>query len=288
MKSADVIEFKDSKNIDLKGTLPLQKVAIIGAGCGDVDLLTLKAARLISAAEAIIYDSLVSDDILALATDDTDMYFAGKRCGQPSTKQDDINQMLVNCARRGLKVVRLKGGDPNVFGRGCEEAMFLAKAGIESFFVPGITAALGCAASAGIPLTHRGVARSVTLVTGTVVDSPAQSGAHWQGLLSVQSTLVFYMGKEQAEHIANGLLNAGASGDLPMVFISSGARPEQTLNFATLSTMTEVANQLDVSGPTLMVVGEVVSVGQALTAWVDQIAESNDYIFSNTLMSGSA
>ncbi|BAJ02673.1 uroporphyrinogen-III C-methyltransferase [Shewanella violacea] len=265
---------------DLKGNTGSVRVAIVGAGCGDVELLTLKAARLISSADALIYDSLVSADILELASNECEMHFAGKRCGMPSAKQDDINHLLVACAKRGLKVVRLKGGDPNVFGRGCEEAIYLAKHGIASQFVPGVTAALGCAASAGIPLTHRGVARSVTLVTGTVIDDSSRTGVGWQALLTAQSTLVFYMGKEQAAHIAHGLLTAGASIKLPMVFISSGARVEQKLSFATLGTMAEVASQLQVSGPTLMIVGEVVSVGQELGELINQVEYSNHGVIS--------
>ena len=289
MESADIIELKHSHNVNLGEISPSHRVAIVGAGCGDVELLTLKAARLISSADALIYDSLVSEDILDLASNECEMHFAGKRCGMPSAKQDDINQLLLACAKRGLKVVRLKGGDPNVFGRGCEEAIFLAKQGIKSQFVPGVTAALGCAASAGIPLTHRGVARSVTLVTGTVIDDSTRSGVGWQALLTAQSTLVFYMGKEQAAHIAHGLLTAGASIKLPMVFISSGARVEQKLSFATLGTMAEVASQLHVSGPTLMIVGEVVSVGQELAQLINQVEYSNtDVVSSDKGMSESA
>ncbi|WP_076409277.1 uroporphyrinogen-III C-methyltransferase [Shewanella sp. UCD-KL12] len=275
MKSAEIVELKDAINtkelISSSKHAHLQKVAIVGAGCGDIELLTVKATRLISAADAIIYDSLVSEDILDLASSACEMHFAGKRCGQPSAKQADINQLILTCAKRGLNVVRLKGGDPNVFGRGCEESLFLAQHGVASHFVPGVTAALGCAASAGIPLTHRGVARSVTLVTGTVVDGAAKNGVHWQALLSIKSTLVFYMGKEQAAHIAHSLLSAGASTELPMVFISSGARSEQKLTFADLGTMSDAARQLEVLGPTLMIVGEVVNVGQGLAELLSQI-----------------
>ncbi|AQS36760.1 uroporphyrinogen-III C-methyltransferase [Shewanella psychrophila] len=288
MESADIIELKHSNNVNLGDISPSHRVAIVGSGCGDAELLTLKAARLISAADAIIYDSLVSEDILELASKECEMHFAGKRCGMPSAKQDDINQLLVICAKRGLKVVRLKGGDPNVFGRGCEEALFLAKNGIASHFVPGVTAALGCAASAGIPLTHRGVARSVTMVTGTVVEGASKNGVHWQALISIKSTLVFYMGKEQASQIAHSLLSAGANIELPMVFISSGARCEQKLTFAELGTMTEVAKQLEVSGPTLMIVGEVVNVGQELAELLCQFEPHKNDIFTDKVLFESA
>ena len=245
-------------------------VAIVGAGCGDVELLTLKAARYISNANVIIYDSLVCEDILALASNRCVMHFVGKRCGQPSAKQDEINALLVNSAKKGGNVVRLKGGDPNVFGRGCEEAIYLAENGIKSEFIPGVTAALGCAASAGIPLTHRGVARSVTMVTGRVFDN---TGHSWRSLLMAETTLVFYMGKEQSDSIVQSLLDAGASTELPMVFISNGARVNQQVTYASLGTMAEVARRIQADGPTLMIVGEVVSVGLALSELMDGIGE---------------
>ncbi|ACA86156.1 uroporphyrinogen-III C-methyltransferase [Shewanella woodyi] len=265
MKTADVIKLDLNR---YSSTPP--KVAIVGAGCGEVELLTLKAARYISKADVIIYDSLVCEEILTLASSRCAMHFVGKRCGQPSAKQDEINALLVASARGGGFVVRLKGGDPNIFGRGCEEALYLAESGIKSEFVPGVTAALGCAASAGIPLTHRGVARSVTFVTGRVFDNSAQS---WSALLCAETSLVFYMGKEQAGNIAKGLLAAGASIELPMAFITNGARVDQDVVYAKLGSMAMVAQRLVVEGPTLIIVGEVVNVAQTLSELVLSIEE---------------
>ncbi len=270
MKTAEIVELASVFKAEARLDKSSYKLAIVGAGCGDIELLTVKAARLILAAEVIIYDSLVSDDILSLANKGCELHFVGKRCGQPSAKQDDINELLLQCAARGLKVVRLKGGDPNVFGRGCEEALFLARNGFASEFIPGVTAALGCAASAGIPLTHRGVARSVTFVTGTVFDD---SATRWGSLLSAQTSLVFYMGKVQAENIANGLLNAGANVQLPVVFISNGARVEQTLTYASLGNMAETARKLTATGPTLIIVGDVVSVGKELADLMTDLSD---------------
>jgi uroporphyrin-III C-methyltransferase len=276
MQTADVIELDSSRFII--GTR--STVAIVGAGCGDVELLTLKAARYITNANVIIYDSLVCEDILALASSRCVMHFVGKRCGQPSAKQDEINALLVNSAKKGGDVVRLKGGDPNVFGRGCEEAIYLAEHGIKSEFIPGVTAALGCAASAGIPLTHRGVARSVTMVTGRVFDN---TGHSWRSLLMAETTLVFYMGKEQSESIAQGLLDGGASVELPMAFISNGARANQQVTYASLGTMAEVARRIQADGPTLMIVGEVVNVGLALSELMEGIGEASSLATTTTV-----
>ncbi|RTR32179.1 uroporphyrinogen-III C-methyltransferase [Shewanella atlantica] len=270
MKTAEIFELTGVLKTEISQAQPY-KLAIVGAGCGDIELLTLKAARLISSAEVIIYDALVSDDILNLATEACEMHFVGKRCGQPSSTQDDINDLLLKCARRGMSVVRLKGGDPNVFGRGCEEALFLARNGFASEFTPGVTAALGCAASAGIPLTHRGVARSVTLVTGTVFDD---NPLRWQSLLSAQTSLVFYMGKEQAANIAHGLLEAGANVQLPVAFVSNGARPTQRLTYANLGNMADAARKIKLVGPTLMIVGEVVAVGRELSDLMDSLGDN--------------
>lgn len=277
MKTAEILELTCVVKAESRLLRPY-KLAIVGAGCGDMELLTLKAARLISSADVIVYDALVSDDILSLAAKECELHFVGKRCGQPSALQDDINALLLECAVRGLNTVRLKGGDPNVFGRGCEEALFLARNGFASEFIPGVTAALGCAASAGIPLTHRGVARSVTLVTGSVFDDSSffdDSAVAWQSLLAAQTSLVFYMGKTQAAKIAHGLLNAGANVQLPVVFISNGARANQRLTYASLGNMADTARKIEVGGPTMIIVGEVVSVGKELSDLMDSIGNTS-------------
>ncbi|WP_082972175.1 uroporphyrinogen-III C-methyltransferase [Shewanella sp. UCD-FRSSP16_17] len=248
------------------------EVEIVGAGCGQLDLLTIKAARIISQADALVYDSLVSSDILSLVSVDCERHFVGKRCGQPSYKQDDINSLLAKLAFQGKKVVRLKGGDPHIFGRGAEESLFLAKNGLISRFTPGVTAALGCASNTGIPLTFRGTARSVTLVTGTKFD---QAPTHWKALLAAESTLVFYMGKEQAKAISSGLLAVDAPADLPVAFITNGGRPNQLVTYANVSTMAEQAETIKDSGPTLIIIGEVVAVGQELAALLADVSATS-------------
>ncbi|ACJ29647.1 Uroporphyrin-III C-methyltransferase [Shewanella piezotolerans WP3] len=237
------------------------RIAIVGAGCGDIDLLTIKAARAIIGAQAIVYDNLVSRDILQLAADDCELHYMGKRYEEPSATQEQINLKLLQLSQQGKGVIRLKGGDPNVFGRGAEEALFLAQHGIKSEFIAGVTAALGCAASAGVPLTHRKVSRSVTFVTGHHCDD---SAIEWGGLLASKSTLVFYMGKERAADIAHGLLKAGAKLSLPVAFISNGGRTDQQVITTTIRDMVDVAGAIKVEGPTLLIVGEVVAIGQEL------------------------
>ncbi|WP_351017997.1 uroporphyrinogen-III C-methyltransferase [Shewanella sp. AC91-MNA-CIBAN-0169] len=248
-------------------------VAIVGAGCGQLELMTLKAARIVAQAEALVFDSLVSSDILTLVTPSCQRHFVGKRCGQPSKKQDDINELLLTLAQQGLKVVRLKGGDPHIFGRGAEEALYLAQNGIRSQFIAGVTAALGCASSTGIPLTYRGMARSVTLITGTKMTDADNANAptQWQALLAAQSTLVFYMGKEQAASISIGLLDAQSAANLPVAFVTNGGRPNQIVTYATVASMADAALTIKDSGPTLIIIGEVVSVGQQLNALLADI-----------------
>lgn len=237
------------------------RIAIVGAGCGDIDLLTIKAVRAIIGAQAIVYDNLVSRDILQLAADDCELHYMGKRFEEPSATQEQINLKLLQLNQQGKVVIRLKGGDPNVFGRGAEEAMYLAQHGIKSEFIAGVTAALGCAASAGIPLTHRKVSRSVTIVTGHNCDD---SAVEWGGLLASKSTLVFYMGKERAADIAHGLLKAGAKLSLPVAFISNGGRTDQQVITTTIKDMVDIAGAITVDGPTLLIVGEVVAIGKEL------------------------
>ncbi|MGI2145642.1 uroporphyrinogen-III C-methyltransferase [Shewanella frigidimarina] len=248
-------------------------VAIVGAGCGQLELMTLKAARIVAQAEALVFDSLVSSDILTLVTPSCQRHFVGKRCGQPSKKQDDINELLLTLAQQGLKVVRLKGGDPHIFGRGSEEALYLAQNGIRSQFIPGVTAALGCASSTGIPLTYRGMARSVTLITGTKMTDADNANAptQWQALLAAQSTLVFYMGKEQAPSISVGLLDAQCGANLPVALVTNGGRPNQIVTYATVASMGDAALTIKDSGPTLIIIGDVVSVGQQLNALLADI-----------------
>lgn len=242
-------------------------VTLVGAGPGDVELLTVKAMRLIRQASVVVYDRLVGAEILELIPADAERHDVGKRCGEPSRSQDEINALLVTLAQAGKQVIRLKGGDPYVFGRGGEEALCLREHGIPFSVVPGITAALGCAASSDIPLTHRGMARSVTLITGHLQAGPEKSGQPfmgWSQLLAGGHTLVFYMGLEQAATIRNGLLGHGHLGHTPAAFIIAGTTRQQQVITTTLHQLDVEAARLKGATPVLIMVGQVVQLREQL------------------------
>ncbi len=238
------------------------RVYLVGAGPGDPELLTLKALRLLRQAEAVVYDRLVSDDILALANQAAIRIPVGKEPRHHPVPQEEINAILVQQAMSGRMTVRLKGGDPFIFGRGSEEALALRAAGLACEIVPGITAAQGCAASAGIPLTHRGLATSVRLITGHCrQDAPLDFD--WAGLADPQTTLVVYMGAANIDEIAERLMAEGLSPATPLMAINNGTTPKER---RLVSDLAHVADDLAVArftGPVLFVIGEVVSVQTA-------------------------
>ncbi len=236
-------------------------VSLVGAGPGDPELLTLKAYQAIRKADVLVYDRLVSDEILAMANPAAERVYVGKRCGQPSLKQTAINQILIDKARSGRYVVRLKGGDPLIFGRGGEEGLALSAAGIRFEFIPGITAAIGCAASASIPLTHREVSRSVTLVTGHVVSGALPA---WAQLIGAGQTIVFYMGLEQAKEIQSGLTLGGLPGSTPLAVVVKGSTPDEQVHVSSLGNLTKLGQQLKGISPALLIVGDVVSLRESL------------------------
>jgi uroporphyrin-III C-methyltransferase len=281
MNNVEAMIKNTHQTLSAEQTLKGGDVAIVGAGCGQLDLMTIKAARIVAQAEALVFDSLVSSDILTLVNAQCQRHFVGKRCGQPSSQQDDINALLLKLAQQGLKVVRLKGGDPHIFGRGAEEALYLANHGVRSQFFAGVTAALGSAASTGIPLTFRGVARSITLITGTKMTDADNANAptQWQALLAAQSTLVFYMGKEQAASISHGLINAMCAANLPVAFVTNGGRPNQLVTYSTVGNMGHDALSIKDSGPTLIIIGEVVSVGLQLSQLLADIDDNTQHSF---------
>ncbi|MFV0576726.1 MAG: uroporphyrinogen-III C-methyltransferase [Vibrio sp.] len=245
------------------------KVLLVGAGPNDPDLLTIKAYKAIQQADVVVFDRLVGDAILDLIPSHCEQIYVGKRCGQPSLKQEEINQILIEQAKLGKQVVRLKGGDPFIFGRGGEEALALVEQQIPYDVIPGITAAIGCAAAAKIPLTHRGIARSVTLVTGHVVEGAFES---WSGLVQSGQTLVFYMGLEQANSIQQGLLASGLTQSTPLAIIGKGCSSEQQTHISELGKLEELANQLKGLTPALIIIGEVVALReQLLSQIVDEI-----------------
>ncbi|NBX03501.1 MAG: uroporphyrinogen-III C-methyltransferase [Alphaproteobacteria bacterium] len=252
------------------------KVYLVGAGPGDPDLLTVKALRVIGSAQAVVYDRLVSDDILALIPHGCPRFFAGKSCKQKAMTQDEINALLVSLAQSGKDVVRLKGGDPFLFGRGGEEALKLAHAGIEFEIVPGITSAQGCGAYAGIPLTHRGLATGVRFLTGHRMAEEDALKLNWQSLADPETTLVVYMGLVNLEMIAQKLMEHGMPADLPAAAIQQGTTQKQNVLLTTLNKIAALAVEHKLEAPTLIVIGKVAALHEELQWFSDNkiVAES--------------
>jgi uroporphyrin-III C-methyltransferase/precorrin-2 dehydrogenase/sirohydrochlorin ferrochelatase len=232
------------------------EVWLIGAGPGDPDLLTLRALQLLQQADVILYDRLVPDAILERARRDAERVFVGKESGDPA-QQTRINELLVSLARAGKRVARLKGGDGYVFGRGGEELEALAAAGVRWRVVPGITAALGAAASADIPLTHRRLAHSVTLVSG---HAALDDSLDWRALARPHQTVVFYMGVAQLPRIVARLRAAGAGGDLPAAIVERATLPAQRVLRSPLASLASLAARERVAAPALLIVGEVTAL----------------------------
>lgn len=237
------------------------KVWLVGAGPGAADLLTVKAMRAIQNADIIFYDQLVSGEIRALFPKGIPALYVGKSKNHHSIAQDDLNQRLVDQARLGLTVCRIKGGDPFVFGRGGEELLTLRRAGVDAEVIPGITAASGCSSSAQIPLTHRGVSQGCTLVTG---HGEKEVTANWQALAQLNHTLVFYMGISRSNEIAQQLMRNGLSSATPAAFIENGCRDNQRVFTTTLEQLTDTAEREAVRSPALIVVGDVVNLASEL------------------------
>ncbi|EAR7070413.1 uroporphyrinogen-III C-methyltransferase [Salmonella enterica] len=235
------------------------EVVLVGAGPGDAGLLTLKGLQQIQQADIVVYDRLVSDDIMNLVRRDADRVFVGKRAGYHCVPQEEINQILLREAQKGKRVVRLKGGDPFIFGRGGEELETLCHAGIPFSVVPGITAASGCSAYSGIPLTHRDYAQSVRLVTGHL-----KTGGEldWENLAAEKQTLVFYMGLNQAATIQEKLIAFGMQADMPVALVENGTSIKQRVVNGELAQLGELAKQ--VASPALIIVGRVVGLRDKL------------------------
>jgi uroporphyrin-III C-methyltransferase/precorrin-2 dehydrogenase/sirohydrochlorin ferrochelatase len=235
------------------------EVVLVGAGPGDAGLLTLKGLQQIQQADIVVYDRLVSDDIMNLVRRDADRVFVGKRAGYHCVPQEEINQILLREAQKGKRVVRLKGGDPFIFGRGGEELETLCQAGIPFSVVPGITAASGCSAYAGIPLTHRDYAQSVRLVTGHL-----KTGGEldWQNLAAEKQTLVFYMGLNQAAAIQQKLLEHGMPSNMPVAIVENGTAIKQRVVDGVLTELAALATQME--SPALIIVGRVVALRDKL------------------------
>ncbi|MGK3127188.1 uroporphyrinogen-III C-methyltransferase [Candidatus Pantoea formicae] len=231
-------------------------VWLVGAGPGDVELLTLKALRLIKTADVVVYDRLVSDAIMAEVPGSTLAIDVGKKPGSHGLKQTQINQLLIDLAASGRRVVRLKGGDPFIFGRGGEEMVSLQQAGILCQIVPGITAAAGCAAATGIPLTHRDCAQSLRLITGH--GKSGEPRLDDASLAADNQTLVFYMGLKWSANISAQLQAHGRARDTPVAIIENGTRPDQRVMVTTLADLTATIAREQAQSPALLLVGEVV------------------------------
>ncbi len=237
-------------------------VYLVGAGPGDPGLLTLKAARVLEATLLVLYDKLVSTAVLKLVNPLAELIYVGKQSGDHTLTQDGIIELMVRLAKSGRSVVRLKGGDPYIFGRGGEEAQALAAAGIAFEVIPGISAAQGMAASAGIPLTHRDHATQVTFVTGHLRDEHGERGLEldWASLARARQTLVIYMGVATLPIVCSRLVGHGLAADTPAAVIENVTLPNQRTVAGTLQTLPTLARQHGVRAPALVVIGGVVSL----------------------------
>lgn len=257
------------------------KVYLVGAGPGDPDLLTLKAARLLQAADAVLYDDLVAPEILRYVRPTAQFHNVGKRCGHKRIQQEEINFLMIAMADSGLQVVRLKSGDPMIFGRAGEEIEALRKAEVPYEIVPGVTSALGAAASAEIPLTHRRLSSAVVFITAH--QASGSEAANWAKLAGSGATLVIYMPGQNHARIWARLRDAGLAGDTPCAIISRATTKQQTVYRTTVSALSDAP---ELASPTLLVVGEVVRLSNAAISEFVQPA-SDDASFSSSLFADS-
>ena len=242
---------------------PAGSVSLVGVGPGDPDLVTLRALRVMQDADVVVYDRLIGHEILDYVRRDAERIYVGKARGNHAMSQEKINDLLVTRALAGQRVVRLKGGDPFVFGRGGQEMAAVQDAGISVEIVPGITAATGCAAAAGLPLTHRDFASSVTFVTGHLRDEAAKPD--WQNLARTRHTLVIYMGIANAAQISQELIVHGMAPATPIAIIENGTRPEQIVARGTLASLVSTIAVNEIVGPALIVIGDVATLAQECT-----------------------
>ncbi|EPI8559468.1 uroporphyrinogen-III C-methyltransferase [Vibrio fluvialis] len=252
------------------------EVALVGAGPGDPELLTVKALSYLQQADVVLFDYLVSDDIMALIPSDTILVCVGKRAGHHSVPQEKTNQLLVDFAKQGHRVVRIKGGDPFMFGRGGEELEVLFDAGVQFQVIPGITAAAGATAYAGIPLTHRDYAQSALFVTGHLKAEAADMD--WSTLARSQQTLVIYMGLMKSSTIATQLIEHGRNASTPIAIIERGTQSTQKVFRGVLSELPQLAAHAQ--SPSLIVIGEVVTLADKLAWFGDNTNPSAQYQYA--------
>lgn len=236
-------------------------VYLLGAGPGDPELITLKAIKLLASADAVVYDRLVNPDLLLHCATDCELIYVGKRQGHHSVPQEEICDLLCRLAGEGRRVVRLKGGDPFVFGRGGEEMQVLQAQGIACDIVPGITAATACAATTGIPLTHRDHAQALVFMTAQR-GSAGEQAIDWQLACQANTTVVIYMGLSRLQEISEQLIRRGMRADKPVALVANGSCPEQQNLIASIGNIAEYANYAGVPSPALLVIGDVVKLGK--------------------------
>ena len=253
----------------MQGAKRVGRVYVVGAGPGDPDLLTVKAVRLLQQADVVVFDRLVSPEILDLVPAGVERIYAGKSPRNHHMQQDDINALLAGLARRGMVVVRVKGGDPYIFGRGSEETEYLARQGIAFEVVPGITSASGGSAYAGIPLTHRGLATSVRYLTGHLRDGNERE-YDWRGLIDPETTLVVYMGLTNFERIAAELITHGSDPDMPAAAIQNATTPRQRRVVGTLKDLPDQVRAAGLSAPVIFIIGRVVGLADTLN-WFQKV-----------------
>jgi len=252
-----------------ENTMPHRgEVYLVGAGPGDPDLLTFRALRLLQQADVIVYDRLVSEEILDLARRDADLVYVGKERDKHTLPQEDINKMLARVAKKGKRVLRLKGGDPFIFGRGGEEIETLMQEGVPFQIVPGITAAAGAASYGGIPLTHRDYAQSVLFVTGHLKDGTMN--LNWHAMVQPNQTVVVYMGLLGAKLLCEQLIKHGKSADTPIALVQQATTNNQKVFIGTLATMPQIIDNNTIKPPTLIIVGDVVQLHDKL-AWYSPV-----------------
>ena len=270
-----IAEFEAQLDAAARGAEHRQQgeVYLVGAGPGDPDLLTFKALRLMQRADVVLYDRLIGKGILNLVRRDAERIYVGKRSQEHTVAQPEISRMLLRLAQEGKRVLRLKGGDPFVFGRGGEEIDLLAKAGIPFQVVPGITAASGCAAYAGIPLTHRDHAQACVFVTGHTKDG--QFDFDWKTLLQPRQTVAVYMGLAHLAGLTRAFIDKGASPSLPAALIDNGTRPNQRVIIGTLDSVADKAAKAGVKGPAILIIGSVVRLREKLDWYVPEEQAGN-------------
>jgi len=261
MEEADIVMEKALESTDPAQSMG--EVYLVGGGPGDPDLLTFRALRLMQQADVVVYDRLVAKAILEMTRRDAERIYVGKERDNHAMRQEDINQLLAKLAKEGKRVVRLKGGDPFIFGRGGEEIDTLAEQGIPFQVVPAVTAASGCAAYAGIPLTHRDYAQSVTFVTGHLKDGTIN--LNWDHLAQANQTVVFYMGLRGMPIISKELIKRGMSPEMPVALVQQGTTEKQRVFTGTLSNIQELIEKEKPKPPTLIIVGEVVNLQEKLS-----------------------